>query len=305
MKSLFFRGVWLVLLLFVVFAATKSLVRAIPGDPIDAILAETGTSIPRETLEKELKLDLPFWKAITLQTRDAISGDFGQSITQKRAIGPILGERLKNSSLLALIALSTGLLIALVLAILSTLPFRAQNTFDRIQKFHSAWVAALPTAWIGPIFAFVFGVQLQLFALGGNVWLPALTLGYCVSGFWTRAFRETLRKELHRDHARAARARGVGELRLLLKYGLYPAAGPLFSYLGTQTGGLLAGAVITETIFDWPGLGALLVESIFKRDYPLIEATIFLSSALILLGNWLGDVAQLGVNPRLREKGSA
>jgi len=207
-----------------------------------------------------------------------------------------------RSVLLAAIALVTGIAIALGLAVLASLPHGGQAFFERAQSSHSAWVASLPTAWIGPVFAYFFGVKLQLFPLGGSVWLPALTLGYCISGFWTRAFRETIRHELARDHARAARARGLPEAKVILKYGLYPAAGPLIAYLGTQAGALLAGAVVTETIFDWPGLGSLLVESIFKRDYPLIEATIFLSSAFILLGNWAGDLAQTLVNPRLRDE---
>jgi ABC-type dipeptide/oligopeptide/nickel transport system permease component len=301
MKKWLERGFWLLLLVYLVFASSKLLIRFIPGDPVDVIMAETGAIVDRDTLAKEMGLDQAFIPSLIHQSKDALRGDFGYSLFQKKPILEILKPRLINSAWLAILALLTGLSIATTLAVFSSLPSRFQIFWDRAQNLHSVWVASLPTAWIAPVFAYVFAVHFKLFPLGGSLWLPALTLGYCLSGFWTRALRETLRGQLTREHVRAARARGLGELTILFRYGLYPALGPWIAYLGTQTGLLFAGAIIVESVFDWPGLGSLLIESIFKRDYPLIEMTLFVSSTLILMGNLLGDMIQEMISPRLRE----
>ena len=300
MKKWFIRGAWLVLLVFLIFSTSKLLIRLIPGDPVDVIMSETGELVDRETLAKEMGLDRAYFPSLVQQTKEALKGDLGKSLFQKKPITQILGSRLKNSAELAVLSLLTGLLIAFGLTLLSSLPSKTQPYWDRIQNFHSVWVASLPTVWIAPVFAYLFAVYFQIFPLGGSVWLPALTLGYCLSGFWTRALRETLKVELAREHVRAARARGLGEINILLRYGLYPALGPWIAFLGTQTGFLFSGAIIVETVFDWPGLGSLLIESIFKRDYPLIETTLFISASLILSGNLLGDFLQEMIHPKMR-----
>ena len=147
---------------------------------------------------------------------------------------------------------------------------------------------------------YLLAVHFRIFSLSGGLGLPALTLAIALSGFWLRAFSETLEREMRSDAVRTARAKGVSEIRTIWKHAFFPSAGPFIAYLGSQTGNLFAGAVITETIFDRPGLGSLLVESIFKRDYPLIESVLILTSAFILIGNLAGDFFQELAHPKLR-----
>ena len=163
-------------------------------------------------------------------------------------------------------------------------------------------LAAAPAAWIAPIFSLVLCVKLRIFPVTGSLALSSLVLGVALSGFWVRAFSRVIETEMRSEHYRSAEARGLPLVTLILKYALYPAAGSLVAFLGTQAGSLAAGAVIIETVFDWKGLGSLLVESILKRDYPLMEMTIFLTSMLIFFGNALGDGLQILMNPKLREK---
>jgi peptide/nickel transport system permease protein len=152
---------------------------------------------------------------------------------------------------------------------------------------------------------YILGIKFPLFPIGNDLSLPALTLALLMTGIWSRLIRERVRDALFLESAKAARARGISEIKILFKYGLAPVSGALLAYLGTQLGALLGGAFIAEVIFSWPGMGSLLVDSILRRDYPVIEATVFAAAVFSLLGSWLGDWAQSWVDPRLRMNGSA
>jgi peptide/nickel transport system permease protein len=291
----------IVLLLLGIFLVAKGLVRTLPGDPVDAILAETGANLDPEMLRRDLGLDRPFWSATASQLSSLIVRfDWGDSISLKRPIGPLLLERAGKSVVLAAAALSVTLLFSFAFAFLANLPRRGTPAIRAGLRATSAIGVALPTAWIGPVLALFFAVKWKLFALSGGLALPTLTLALGLSGFWLRAFSETLEHELRSDVVRTARAKGLSESAVAWKHAFLPAAGPLVAFLGSQTGALFAGTVITETIFDRPGLGSLLVEAIFKRDYPLIESLLLVSSTFILLGNLAGDLLQIAVHPRLR-----
>lgn len=291
----------MIVMAFLVFVLSKALIRSLPGDPVEQLVAESGTSIPAEELRKELGLDLSFTASLGNQIRSALKGDLGKSLIQRREIGPLLKERTKHSILLAFTAFAFGIPFSFLLAMFATIPSRLQRIVDSYIQFHSAFLAATPTAWFAPILAWLLVVQLHWFDLGGSIALPATTLAISLTGFWARAFRELLSDEIRKDHFRSAQARGASTFTLLTKHAFMPAAGPLASYFGTQLGSLFAGAVVTETLFDWPGLGSLFVESLFKRDYPLIEATLFFTSIFILSGNALGDFLHRLLQPKLRD----
>jgi ABC-type dipeptide/oligopeptide/nickel transport system permease component len=163
---------------------------------------------------------------------------------------------------------------------------------DRFCDFHGAVAAAIPTAWSGPALMVVFCVWIPLFPIGHHWALPAITLALSFTGFWSQLLRARIRETLAEGFADPARARGVPEWKVILKYGLAPAAGALAAYLGTQIGALLGGAFITEYIFDWRGMGTLLIDSVLKRDYPIVEAAVFFTAFFSLLGTALGDWAQ-------------
>jgi peptide/nickel transport system permease protein len=289
-------------LLILIFLAVKGVLRILPGDPVDAILAETGANLDPEVLRHTLGLDRPFLAATAVQLAAIFrSFDWGTSLVRREAIGPLLRERAASSLLLGGVAISGALAFSFAMAFLAELPSRASVPLRHGIRLFSALAVALPTAWFGPILGFLLAVEARIFALSGGIALPALTLGLGLSGFWLRAFSETLGREMRGDVVRTARAKGLGEWAVIWKHGFIPAAGPLAAYLGSQTGALFAGAVITETIFDRPGLGSLLVEAIFKRDYPLIEGTLILTAVFILFGNFFGDLLQEMIQPKLRE----
>ncbi len=288
-------------LLLLIFLLAKGLLRVLPGDPVDAILAETGSNLDPEILRRDLGLDRPYLSAVFAQLKDLLfAGEWGNSIVMKRPIGPLIQERATSSAVLAGSALLTAVFFSFCFALLANLPHRGARFWSEGVRGYSALAVALPTTWIGPILGFLFAVHFRWFDLTGGIALPTLTLALALSGFWVRAFDVTLRREYRGDAVRYARAKGLGETRVLVKHAFFPAAGPLAAFFGSQTGALFAGAVITETLFDRPGLGALLVESIFKRDYPVIESVLIVSSAWILLGNFLGDLLQYGIQPKLR-----
>lgn len=293
----------ILLLLLLIFSVAKAVLRFLPGDPVDLILAETGALIDPELLRHSLGLDQPFIPATLEQLEKLVLHfDWGSSITLKTPIGPLLLKRVQSSAVLASFSILSSLLFSFLFAFLAHLPTRMSPTLRIAVKLFSATSIALPTAWIGPLLGLLLAVRFRIFSLTGGIALPVITLTLGLSGFWVRAFYETLDRELRNDVVRTARSKGLDEWRVVWKHAFIPSAGPLFAYLGSQAGSVFAGTVITETLFDRPGLGSLLVESIFKRDYPLIEATLIITSVLILLGNFTGDLLQEAVEPRLRMK---
>ena len=146
---------------------------------------------------------------------------------------------------------------------------------------------------------YFFGILIPIFPAGNSIFLPALALAFGFSGIWARLIRQRVRETLEHGAAPGARARGIPEWKVILKYGLAPASGALIAYLGTQFGALLGGTFVTEVIFDWPGMGLLLVDGVLHRDYPVVEATAFVGATVALLGNALGDWAQSKVDPRI------
>jgi peptide/nickel transport system permease protein len=285
-----------IFLLALVFAGTRLIVRALPGDPLETLIAETGTAIPREILRQELGLDRPLFESIVSDASRAMHGDLGVSLLSKRPVAPLLLTRYLKTLLLTLASLGLGLAVALPLGLGAAA--RPGHWIDRLCTFHGAIAAALPTPWIGPVLLMVFAAWIPLFPVGGHLALPTLTLAIGFSGLWSRLIRERVRETLRFGAAPGARARGIPEWKVILKYGLAPASGALLAYLGTQFGALLAGAFVTETIFGWKGMGSLLVESVLRRDYPVVEAAAFFAAASSLAGSALGDFFQSRVDPR-------
>ncbi|MBC7691373.1 MAG: ABC transporter permease [Methylotenera sp.] len=310
----FYRIPAAVVLVLFIFVASRALIHALPGDPLETLLAETGTHLSRELLRADLKLDEPFFVGTWHQFLAALHGDWGSSLLTRRPIGPVLLTRSLNTFLLSLTTLLIALSAALTLAFFSICRFdfrggeSLRRVVDRLCTFQSVIAAALPTPWLAPILGYVLAVRFPIFPLGNHLALPAITLSIPFSGLWARLLRDRIRETLGvfgetSGPAQAARGRGIAEWKVILKYGLAPASGSLLAYLGTQLGALMAGAFVTEIVFDWEGVGSLLVESVLKRDYPIVEAAVFITATAAVLGTFLGDWMQWKVDPRLREQG--
>jgi len=288
-----------VLLLTIVFIATRFMIRTLPGDPVETLIAESGTSIPAEVIRQDLGLDRPFWLALRNDIHRFSKGDLGTSLLTKKPITPLLIDRLCKTIQLAGFTLILSLTLSLILGIAAAAA--PGGWVDLICSFYGSLAAALPMTWIGPILLLIFAVKIPIFPVGGHPALPACALTLSLSGFWSRLVRERVRESLFRGSAQGARARGIPEWKVFLKYGLAPASGMLAAYLGTQVGGLLAGTFVVETIFDWRGLGSLLIDSVLKRDYPVVEASAFIAAAMSLFGIFVGDWLQDRIEPKLPE----
>lgn len=297
MSKLLARAASLTILLLAVFLASRAIVRALPGDPLNTLIAETGTTIPVEELRAQLGLDRPFLASALEDLANAFRGDLGVSIISKEAVAPLLARRFLHTLGLASLAIALGAGASLALGLLAAA--KPRSLVDRFCTAFGALAAALPTPWLGPMLMYLLAVRLPIFPAGDHVALPALTVAIGFTGLWSRLIRERVRETLQTGAAPGARARGLSEWRVVLKYGFMPSAGALVAYFGTSLGSLLTGAFVSEVIFDWPGMGALFVEAVLKRDYPVVEAAAFVGAATSLLGNALGDWAQSAIDPRI------
>ncbi|MEK7690007.1 MAG: ABC transporter permease, partial [Bdellovibrionota bacterium] len=276
------RVLALALNLLLIFFLSRALVRMLPGDPIETIVAESATSVDVDALRVELGLDQPWYAAAWTDLGNALRGDFGRSIQSRDAIAPMLAQRFWRTAELVVLVVLFGLGVSTALGMAAA--HRPGGRWDRFCTVYAALAASLPLPWLGPMLAVAFAVLIPIFKISGGLGLPVLALVIGFSGLWARLIRFRVREAVRSDAYRAAQARGVRGIQLQLKYGLAPVSGFLVAYLGTQLGSLLGGAVVSETLFDWPGMGLLFFEAVLKRDYPVVEATAFVAAALSLGG---------------------
>jgi peptide/nickel transport system permease protein len=251
------------------------------------MIAESGTSISTIELRQELGLDQPFFESLKADISKVIQGDLGRSLISRNPILPILMDHWAQSLKLGFISLAVGVLLSLVIGLSAAA--HPLGKMDWFCTFYGGLAAAIPTVWVGITSILVFSVWIPLFKSGEGFALPVLSLSFHFAGFWSRLVREKVKGMLYLGPAVAARARGVQELKVILKYGLMPVSGSLIAFLSTQIGFFLGGSYIVEVLFNRHGLGSLLVESVLKRDYPFVEWITFLSAVTILIFNSFGD----------------
>ena len=279
------------------------LIHLIPGDPVEIMLGESATTADREALRVALGLNLP----IGLQFQNYLIGltqlDLGTSIHLRRPVSALLLERLPATGLLALVTLIITLTLALPLGIIAAV--RRNTWWDTGAMSFSMLGVSIPNFWLGPVLILVFSLWLGWLPVSGrsglaSVILPSLTLATGLIAVLSRMVRSSMLEVLGEDYMRTARAKGLPPKRVILHHGLRNALLPVITMLGLQLGALLAGAVITETVFSWPGIGLLTIESIQSRDYPVVQACVLLISVTYVLVNLLTDLAYAWVDPRVR-----
>jgi ABC-type dipeptide/oligopeptide/nickel transport system permease component len=286
-----------------VLCLTFALLHMVPGDPVDVMLGESASPADRELLKVQLGLDQPLYMQFGQYVSNILKGDFGVSIHTQTPITQLLAQAYPATLILAFTALSIGLLIGIPLGIWSAL--KAGHWQDIMVTMVSIRLAAMPAFWLGPVLMLVFAVWLGWLPVSGmgspaSIILPAVTLGLGLSAILTRMTRTSLLEVLNEDYIRTARAKGLSERQVLLKHALRAALLPLVTIVGLQMGSLLAGAVITETIFSWNGIGRLLVDSIEKRDYPVTQACVLVIALSYVLINQTTDLAYRWLDPRTR-----
>jgi len=297
------RLLGIVPVVFGVVLLTFLLVHAVPGDPVEVMIGESASSADRMQLRADLGLDQPIYMQFWDYLNKLAHGDLGVSIHSKKPIVDLLAERLPATAKLALLALSFAILIGLPLGIIAAL--KVNQWPDKLANLFNLSISAMPHFWMGPILMMVFALWLGLLPVSGMesaaaIVLPALTLGFGLAAILTRMTRASMLEVLHEDFIRTARAKGLTERAVILRHALRAALLPIVTVLGLQLGSLLAGTVITETIFSWDGIGRLLVESIEKRDYPVTQACVLVVALLYVTVNLATDIIYTKIDPRVR-----
>jgi peptide/nickel transport system permease protein len=291
------------LVMFGVVSLVFLLIHLIPGDPVEVMLGESASGADREALRATLGLDQTLLAQYLGYLGGLMQLDLGTSIHFRRPVTELLLERLPATGLLAAATLLVTILLALPLGIMAAV--RRNTAWDTGAMGFSMLGVSIPNFWLGPLLILVFSLWLGWFPVSGqggfgSVVLPALTLGTGLTAVLSRMVRSSMLEVLGEDYIRTARAKGLPPHRVVLQHGLRNALLPVITLLGLQLGALLAGAVITETVFSWPGVGLLMIEAIQSRDYPVVQACVLLISLSYVIVNLMTDIAYAWIDPRIR-----
>ncbi|MDR7481583.1 MAG: ABC transporter permease [Armatimonadota bacterium] len=273
------------------------------GDPVKLFLPTDTTPKQIEEFRARLGLDDPWLVQYVRFMRGALHGDFGRSLRQGEPALALVLERFPATLALSGVAMALALAIAIPVGVLSAA--RRNSWFDHLGIGATVLGQAVPGFWLGLMLIYVFAVWLKVLPTGGRgTWvhyiLPSITLAAFVAARFARLTRSMMLDALGQDYVRTARAKGLGPRRVLYRHALKNASLPIVTLLALQLGQLLGGAVITETIFAWPGVGRFLVQALLNRDFPVVLVGVFLTAVAYSLLNLLADLAYAWLNPRIR-----
>ena len=280
-----------------------SLIHLIPGDPAQAILGEAAPQADVEELRRRLGLDRPLLEQYGAFLSGVARGDLGTSLRTGAPVTQQILERMPATFELAAAAMLVAISFSIPLGI-------AAAVWRGTPVDHAATTLALtgisiPNFWLGPLLAILFAIELGWLPVSGrggleHLVLPAISLGAALAAILARMTRATLLEELREQYVQAARARGVSRFRSIVRHAFRNSLIPVVTLIGLQFGAVLTGAVITETIFAWPGIGRLLIQSIGFRDYPLVQGCILLIAVTYVGVNLLTDLVYGVLDPRIR-----
>lgn len=286
-----------------VSVAVFVLTHVIPGDPIEVMLGERASTADRAALAKAYGLDRPMGQQMVDYYRRLITLNLGDSLFQHRPVAELILERFPATIELAAAAMAVALLVALFLGMISA--WYVRSWIDQGARVISLLGVSIPNFWLGPLLILGGAVYLGWFPVSGrdgfdSLVLPAITLGTALAAIVARMLRNSLLEIAEADFVRTARAKGLGEWPILWRHSLRNALLPVVTLVGLQTGAILGGSVIVETVFSWPGIGRLTVEAIQSRDYPLVQGCVLLIATLYVGVNLLTDLVYGLVDPRIR-----
>jgi ABC-type dipeptide/oligopeptide/nickel transport system permease component len=280
-----------------------SLIHLIPGDPALAILGETASQEDVTALRQRLGLDRPLLEQYVGFLRGAARGELGASLRTNQPVAEAIRERLPATFELAIAAMIVSIGFSIPLGIIAAV--KRGTAVDHSATTLSLLGISIPNFWLGPLLAIVFAIELGWLPVSGrgtlaNLVLPAVSLGAALAAILARMTRATLLEELREPYVQAARARGASRTRAVIRHAFRNSLIPVVTLIGLQFGAVLTGAVITETIFAWPGIGRLLIQSIGFRDYPLVQGCILLIAFTYVAMNLLTDLLYGVLDPRIR-----
>lgn len=313
------------LIVFVMMALT-------PGDPVQIMIGDQSITPEQEAeLRRGLGLDRPIVERFFIFLGNALQFDFGDSFYHRRPVADVLAERLPATIELSLVALIVALVTAIPLGVLAAI--KRNSVFDRLATVGSLLGVSLPGFWFGILLIMLFAVHLQILPVSGrigfdqeitsitgfllidtllhgdlgafgdacrHILLPAITLGLPMTAILMRVTRASMLEVMRQDYVTFADAKGLPRRRVLYRHALKNALIPTVSVAAIETGSLLGGSMIVETVFGWPGLGRLVVESIFLRNYPLVQAAVLLYAVTYVLLNFVADILYTVLNPRVK-----
>jgi peptide/nickel transport system permease protein len=280
-----------------------SLIHLVPGDPAQAMLGEGASAKDVEDLRARLGLDRPLLEQYTQFMGGLVRADLGTSFRTSEPVTAAIWARVPATVELAFASMLVAMVVAIPLGIVAAV--RRGTAADYAAMTIALAGISIPNFWLGPMLAIVFAVNLGWLPVSGrggwqSLVLPAISLGAALAAILARMTRASLLEELRELYVRAARARGVSRSRAILRHALRNSLIPLVTILGLQFGAVLTGAVITETIFAWPGVGRLLIQSISFRDYPLVQGCILLIAITYVTVNLVTDLVYGALDPRIR-----
>jgi len=300
------RGLRAFLTVWGVVTLVFLMIHLIPGDPIDAILGDQAAPEDRAALRHTLRLDRSLPEQYALFVRDVAAGTLGTSFRRRQAtVASLIGQVLPHTLVLASASLLFALFLSVPLGALAAV--RKGTGWDRAASTLAMLGIAIPNIWLGPLLVLFFGVELQVLPLPGDesttgaaLLLPTVTVGTALMAILARQTRGALIEVLAQPYIQAARARGLAPRVVLFKHALRNALLPVVTVAAAQLGALLSGAVITEKIFERPGLGTLFLEAFFDRDIPIVQGCVLVIACLYVGVNLLVDLLYLWLDPRVR-----
>lgn len=279
------------------------LVHFIPGDPVDLMLGDQAIATEKDNLRHQLGLDKPLGVQYLDYIKGIVRGDLGTSISTREPVSSEIKARFPATAVLALTAMLIAFLISFPIGMVAG--WRQYSLIDSFSMLLSLIGVSMPNFWLGPLLIILFAVYLGWFPISGagsmaHIFLPALTLGASMAAILSRMIRSSLIEVKGMDYIRTARAKGLTEGKILVKHALKNALIPVITIAGLQIGALLSGAIITEQVFDWPGIGTLLLSGIQHRNYPLVQGCVLVIAFIYVVVNLVADICYATVDPRIR-----
>jgi peptide/nickel transport system permease protein len=290
--------------IWLVVSVVFLLIHLVPGDPIEQMLGEGTPAADLAAARHAYGLDVSLGRQYLNYWKGVLRGDLGRSIRLGQGVSTLIGQRYPYTLQLTLAALAVAVLLSIPAGVRSA---RRRNRWDdRLLSVISLFGLSFPNYALGPVLILIFAIKLGWLPVSGsgnfaNLVLPGITMGSALAAILTRMVRTSMLEELGQDYIRTARAKGLPESTVVYRHALRNAMIPIITVIGLQFGALLAGAIVTETIFSWPGIGRLTVQAISNRDYYLVQGCILAIGLTYVAVNFLTDLLYSAVNPRIRQ----
>ncbi|HEX8926079.1 MAG TPA: ABC transporter permease [Terriglobales bacterium] len=298
------RLAWMLPVVWLVVSVVFLLIHLVPGDPILQMLGEGAAGADIAAARHAYGLDVPLGQQYIHYWRGVLHGDLGLSLRLNQPVGTIIRAAYPQTLWLTLAALAVAIVLSIPAGVRSAL--RRNRWDDRVLSFVSLLGLSFPNFALGPILILFFAIKLGLLPVSGAgspayLVLPALTMGGALAAILTRMVRTSMLEELGQDYIRTARAKGLPESTVVYRHALRNAMVPVATVIGLQFGALLAGAIVTETLFSWPGVGRITISAINNRDYALVQGCVLCIGLTYVAVNFLTDLLYSALNPRIRQ----